>query len=336
MKVLDAQRLNDLASALAGAGYRVIAPVEEGDVVRVAGWSAGARIRTDVYPVNSAKDFLLPRSEVVGAYALDGGDFAAKEVAPEAARTVLLCVRPCDAASLAALDAVFHWDYEDEFYNARRAATAVVALTCASADDQCFCTSVGGRPDSTAGADAVLRPADGGRQLILDALTDKGQAVASAASALLAEAVATVDAPANVPARFDARGVTDWLAGNFDSPLWIELSLPCLGCGACAYACPACHCFDIQDEATRTRALRYRNWDSCGLALFTLHAAGHNPRPDQSARWRQRVMHKFSYFPQRFAMLSCTGCGRCARICPAGMAIAESCRRIDEAAKVAK
>ena len=43
-------------------------------------------------------------------------------------------------------------------------------------------------------------------------------------------------------------------------------------------------------------------------------------------------MHKFSYFPERFNAVACTGCGRCARLCPAGMAISEVCRRIQEAA----
>ena len=336
MKVFDANKLNDLAAALAAKGYRVIAPVQDGDVVRLAEWAPGAKIQPGVIPVNSVKDFLLPRSEVIGRYSLDGNDFTPQQVTPEAPKTVLLGVRPCDAMSLAALDTVFNWDYADEFYNARRAATTVVSLACASADDQCFCTSVGGRPDSTAGADAILRPADGAKRFIFDALGEKGQVIAAAAGDLLTEAVATVDAPADVPQRFDARTVTRWLADNFDSPLWKELSLTCLGCGACAYACPACHCFDIQDEATRTQGVRYRNWDTCGLGLFTLHASGHNPRPDQSARWRQRVMHKFCYFPQRFEMLACTGCGRCGRLCQAGLAMAEVCRRIDEASKVAK
>jgi formate hydrogenlyase subunit 6/NADH:ubiquinone oxidoreductase subunit I len=336
MRVLDASKLNDLAAALTAKGYRVVAPVLDGDLVRLKDWSPGAAVRTDVIPVNSIKDVLLPRSEVIAQYALDADGFTPQDVQPDATKTVVLGVRPCDAATPAALDTVFNWDYADAFYNARRAATTIVALTCTAADEQCFCTSVGGKPDAVAGADAVLRSADHGAKFVLEPFTEKGQAVAEAAGALLSEAVVTVDPPAQVPQRFDAKAVTDWLADNFDSPLWRELSLACLGCGACAYACPACHCFDIQDEATRTQAVRRRNWDACGLGLFTLHASGHNPRPEQSARWRQRVMHKFSYFPQRFSMLACTGCGRCARLCPAGMAIAETCRRIDESTRVVK
>ena len=27
----------------------------------------------------------------------------------------------------------------------------------------------------------------------------------------------------------------------------------CIGCGACTYLCPSCHCFDINDEVTASR-----------------------------------------------------------------------------------
>jgi len=34
-------------------------------------------------------------------------------------------------------------------------------------------------------------------------------------------------------------------------------------------------------------------------------------------------MHKFSIYPRRFDAWLCTGCGRCARACPAGMDLPE-------------
>jgi len=243
---------------------------------------------------------------------------------------------------------VFNWDFADTFYNARRAATTIAALACRQADEQCFCTSVGGAPDATAGADVILRPADatlrssaslrstsGGKRFIVETLGEKGKALVAAAGEVVQEGKAAADAVAEVPVRFDAAALAARLAENFESPLWQTLSLACLGCGACAYACPTCHCFDIQDEGTRRESVRLRNWDSCGFGLFTQHAGGHNPRPDQAARWRQRVMHKFLYFVERFGRLACSGCGRCARLCPAGMAMADSCAAIEAAAQKA-
>lgn len=115
-----------------------------------------------------------------------------------------------------------------------------------------------------------------------------------------------------------------WLARNFDHELWRTLALRCHGCGACAAVCSTCHCFDIVDEHDRCGdGARRRNWDSCQTAKFTLHASGHNPRKSQTERLRQRVMHKFSVYPRRFDEILCTGCGRCARACGAGMNLPE-------------
>jgi ferredoxin len=93
-----------------------------------------------------------------------------------------------------------------------------------------------------------------------------------------------------------------------------------------------CSCFDIQDEGTNKKGDRLRCWDSCGFSLFTLHTSGHNPRSTQSERWRQRVMHKFSYMPEQSGMLGCVGCGRCSMSCPADMNLKEQLLEI--AAKV--
>ena len=126
----------------------------------------------------------------------------------------------------------------------------------------------------------------------------------------------------------------EWLARNFDHELWKTLALRCHGCGACAAVCPTCHCFDIVDEHDSYDAgARRRNWDSCQSAKFTAHASGHNPRKSQTERFRQRVMHKFSIYPRRFDAILCTGCGRCARACAAGMNLPEILGRLVQLAR---
>jgi ferredoxin len=121
----------------------------------------------------------------------------------------------------------------------------------------------------------------------------------------------------------------EWLARNFDHELWKTVAVRCHGCGACAAVCSTCHCFDIVDEHDGCdTGARRRNWDSCQSPKFTAHASGHNPRRSQAERFRQRVMHKFSVYPRRFDALLCTGCGRCARACGAGMNLPEILGRL--------
>ena len=119
----------------------------------------------------------------------------------------------------------------------------------------------------------------------------------------------------------------------YDDPFWDELHLKCLGCGACTYLCPTCHCFDIVDEGNAVRGKRVRNWDTCQFALFTHHTSGHNPRQSGKERMRQRVMHKFNYFVENQGEIACVGCGRCVRNCPVNLdirAVIEGIRRVTE------
>jgi ferredoxin len=121
---------------------------------------------------------------------------------------------------------------------------------------------------------------------------------------------------------------SEWAAAleqSFAAPLWEALGRRCLGCSICSYVCPSCSCFDVQDSGNAWCGERCRSWDSCTFGLFTRHASGHNPRAAQPARYRQRVLHKFAYYPaQHEGAFMCVGCGRCVAMCPVGMNIEES------------
>jgi ferredoxin len=103
-----------------------------------------------------------------------------------------------------------------------------------------------------------------------------------------------------------------------ESEIWEDTREGCIGCAVCSFLCPTCHCFDISDGRNKSGGERVRVWDTCAFDVFTEQASGHNPRPTQRERMRQRIMHKFCYIPENFCILGCVGCGRCIRYCPGG------------------
>ncbi len=333
---MDARILSKayLAPALDGLAKerRVIAPTEDRTGVAFAPIDSGAAVRLDARNTTlSAKAVVFPQVETLLAFR--AGE--AQERIPEPPETVLLGVRPCDARSLTMLDAVFHRDgIDDPYVAARRANLIVVAVACNEPGPTCFCTSVGGSPADETGADILAT--DLGDTLLLRPITPRGEALLAAFGAARPAAAGEIAAAreaaaeaeshmAKVPVPTDPARLLD----TFDSALWIELAAGCLGCGACTYACPTCHCFDLTDEHKRGTGRRVRSWDTCALPLFTLHASGHNPRPTTDARLRQRILHKFAYGPETIDETLCVGCGRCISVCPSGIDLRRILARLE-------
>ena len=308
------QTIEQIVTALKDKGYEVIAPKKADDKVFFAPVSSHDEIEFDyINPVLSAKEWLFPRTEVVMRYKNHlTPDASVTAVETPAIQRVIIGVRPCDAKSLAILDEVFSWDYKDDFYLARRQNTLIVTLVCEELKPNCFCDRLGITLDSSAGADIVLKE-EGEDSFEIYTASDKGKDLFPKANKVEASAAPSTDK------KLDTTKIKTWLNDNFEHDLWHEISMKCLGCGACAYLCPTCHCFDIVDECTYDSGCRRKNWDSCGFSSFTMHTSGHNPRPAQKERFRNRIMHKFKYYDDKFGTIACVGCGRCKRDCPVGM-----------------
>jgi ferredoxin len=121
----------------------------------------------------------------------------------------------------------------------------------------------------------------------------------------------------------DYSEVNSKLSKIFDTPEFENVSGNCVSCNTCAFVCPTCHCFKISDEKVKDTGVRYKSYDSCNNGYFTLMAGGHNPRPVKYRRWRQRAMHKFVYYKERFGENLCVGCGKCTIACPVNISIFE-------------
>ena len=279
-----------------------------------------------IHPGNSIKEFFFPRHEKIYAYQFKGQRIELSDIDPPKTEQLVIGARPCDAAAIPILDSVFNWDSQDKFYNERRAATTIVTMACPEYDNQCFCTSVGLGPMAENGADAMLL-ALGDGSFEVRCFTDKGKALFEGKTQSSDKTAAAIEGPAP---KFDVQEITDGLKGNYENPAWKEIVLRCLGCGACAYSCPTCHCFDIVDEGDARGGARVKNWDSCQFGMFTMHASGHNPRATQGQRQRNRIQHKFRIYPEKFGQILCTGCGNCTRNCPVGLGVLNTIASLQE------
>ena len=308
------QSLKEIFNTLRQKGYRVIAPCKVDGKVFFKEVGSPDEITLDyINPVLAAKEWFFPRTEVVMEYENHlSKDVRLKDDETQKAPVAIIGVRPCDAKSLQILDKVFSWDYKDELYLKRRQDALIAVFACNKAGGHCFCDKFGIGLDSTEGADVLLKDSGGGT-LQVNAVSPKGKEVFPQAQ------TGEVEGEAPKEKAFDKQRIKAWLDGNFENGLWENIALKCLGCGACTFVCPTCHCFDVVDEASYTQGCRRKNWDSCSFANFTLHTSGHNPRPAQKDRFRNRIMHKFKYYQEKFGETACVGCGRCRRACSVNM-----------------
>jgi ferredoxin len=344
-RVLPARNLQALVDAVAKtASFIAPAAIGEGTAARETAFRELAspselsldRVNTKL----SVKGVFFPQRETLLSF--EGSAVQGVPAGPDRP-LVVFGVRPCDAKSLLFMDKVFEGratapgnvTHEDPYYVARRRASLVIALACDEPCASCFCTSVGGHPYGSEGADILASrrggagAAGGEDGFLLEPVTDKGRAFLAGHAALLAPAGADAQAAREARSReaaakmqvLDFSGVKEKADASFDSPVWDRIARICLGCGVCTYVCPTCHCFDITDETLGTKGIRIRTWDACQYPLYTMHASGHNPRPAKRARMRQRIMHKYSYTVDTAGTVSCTGCGRCVRQCPVNLDI---------------
>lgn len=324
-KYISHNSLMNWLAQLNNEGSQIYAPVAKGNKTDYKHITSVEEISMDhIQTTQSAKAIAFPRTEKLFSYKKENGDVTLQNYDTTAIpETVVFGIHPCDAAGFKPLSGIFNWDTPDLPFNERMKRTTLIAVSCTQCDEFCFCTSVNGSPGNTAGSDILLTPIKGG--YLAEIITDKGKNLAEKHGSFF-EADLDVNKEeylAQVPVQFSLDELHKKISNMFESPVWKQQSERCLGCGACAYVCPTCACFDIQEDSHGSSGSRLRCWDSCGFSLFTMHTSGHNPREVQSQRWRQRLLHKFSYMPERISVRGCTGCGRCSRACPVDMNIAE-------------
>jgi len=317
------------------ADYQIIAPINDGGGINYKVAKSFSEVKQDY--LNSKlppKSLLFPQHEKLMSYKKEGKDVTVKDEL-KVGKTVLFGIRPCDAKGMLLLDKVFKNDmYTDPYYYERRNNTTIIGVACNKIAPTCFCSSMGLSPASSEGSDIFL--IDLGNYYQVEPITEKGKALAATFQGLeelTSEDQASVDTikSAKTTSAVDVSTITSKLDSMFNNPYWDSLQEKCLGCNACSFSCPTCHCFDISEEFRKNEGSRVRSWDTCMAPLFTLHGSGHNPRDTKKARWRQRMMHKFNYFVHNNGDMACVGCGRCIKSCPVNLDIRQAIDGVNKA-----
>ncbi|MHB8894425.1 MAG: 4Fe-4S dicluster domain-containing protein [Candidatus Geothermincolia bacterium] len=306
--------------------YQVFAPTAVGDVVRFKAVEDPSAVSLD-FPNSNVppKELMFPETETLFKFRVGSTDIE-PEVPDAEAKRLVFGIRPCDALAYTIVDNLYNWDFPDPYYQKRREGTVLFGLACATPAANCFCPSMGGGPGSEKGLDALMF--DLGEAYYVKTLTEKGDEAAKAMglddagdAEKKAAAAQEKEALAMIKRTLDTEGIPEKLPALYDHPFWEQFSDRCLSCGICTFLCPTCHCFDIQDESEAFNGRRARMWDTCMFSEYTLHTSGHNPRPTRKERTRNRISHKYSYFPEKFDVIACVGCGRCINYCPVNIDI---------------
>lgn len=329
--VVDRKDIEKFIAAMQKEG-RVFGPVRDNRGVLLGRLSAGSALELayDNFTL-PLKRMFFPQCEVMWRWS---GDDMVEEPGNDVT-TVIFGARPCDTKSLTQLDKVFSDEkFIDPYFAKRRENSLVISLACSSPAASCFCTSTGGGPAGKRGADIIAFALD--NALLFEPVSEKGTAFLKKHEAVFRKPTAPElqernklqDDAEKQMSTFHASGVPERLDKDLDPQFWDTVAQTCLSCGACAYLCPTCHCFDLHDEPMKEGGVRVRVHDTCMFESFVREASGYNPRSTTGLRMKQRVMHKFSYAPGNLGEIFCVGCGRCVDSCPSGIDIRETISKV--------
>lgn len=361
--VLDLAALRDLLAVLHDDGRQVIGPrVEQQSIVLgplrdIGDLPAGVRdeqapghyrLKDDgngylfgfAAPSQGWKRYLYPPSELMWRARRRGHGFGIDDAAEESSRFAFFGVRACDMRALSLLDRVLGGDHAaDPGYHSRRRSTFIVAVTCSHPAATCFCASMNAGPRVETGYDLLLTElVVGGRHVFLaragtadgEAVLGRVTSVAAGADDVAAGEAVIAKATASMRRTMPA-GVDTLLRNNLEHRRWQEVAERCLTCSNCTMVCPTCFCSSVEDRCDLAGMVseRWRAWDSCFSVQFS-YVHGGSIRRSASARYRQWMTHKLSFWHDQFGSSGCVGCGRCITWCPVGIDITEEATAIQE------
>lgn len=277
------------------------------------------------------KNLFFPSRQPLWGWKYGEGTVELNSLAQRETPRIIIGLRPCDSRALQILRPVFGGEYADIFYLKNLERTLLISLSCRLACPGSFCRGMGIHPQDCPENDIVLRELAG--EYVAKINTPRGQKLLEnnkffekADEKEWSSAMVEMPPPDSL---FDLEEIKKRLISRFgEEEFWRKVADKCLNCGICTYLCPTCHCFDICDLPAADQGMRFRCHDSCAFPNFTKMAV-HNPRAEKWRRYRQRVAHKFAFFPQNFQVVACVGCGRCVNFCPVNLDLREVLKAIN-------
>jgi len=294
-------------------------PKKAGEYYIYTGYDPSAEIPVEfnnIHTCTPIKEFLFPLSELAAVFP--------KPIDPEQIKPfAVFGLKDCDLRSIEILDKVFlDPDFLDPSYQARRENMFLISGDCFDPAKSCCCNLFGGRPYAKEGFDLNLSKTKEG--FIIEAGSQKGEEFLEKSSQLFSDVPESLLAERDenrtqtqkqleqINAEYQLGApIKEVIENNQDSAVFDVEAQSCVECQACTRICPTCHCFYLYDTKQQDYFTKMKMWDSCMRQTYAEVAGGANPRKVLGDRIKHRLMHKFSFFLDRYGIDMCVGCGRC-------------------------
>jgi len=272
----------------------------------------------------SAKTYFLPYKENLSTYHFSGEDWI-QDITYRLQPRAIIGLHACDINALLKLDKVMAKEFfPSPYYISRRKNTFIVGIDHEPCEGS-FCRSLG-TDTVNRGFDLFLT--DLGDRYFVAVDSERGFATlhkVKVSEVTEKDTMSYLEARKKIASGFgpnlDVKQLPKLLDIEFESEVWKKWGAKCLSCGSCAMVCPTCYCYGISEQVSMDfqQGSKVKQLYSCNLVDFAEVAGGHNFRPKRGTRLKYRYYHQHRGFVEAYDEPKCVGCGRCSRVCLAGI-----------------